>query len=211
MLGALEEAGGWDDTVILFTSDHGDMCGSHGLRSKGPFVYDEIMRVPFYARVPGVTTPGMRTTALTSHVDLAATICALADAPVPAGNAGMDLTPLFLPGAPLVRHHVLFAHDSAHTRRVQQTRYAMRGIFDGRYKYARYYGVGGGYPTDVLDPTPTHKLYDVDAAFDDHDHELYDLLEDPHELVNLAIDRSRRDEVRQWFARLKELEATELS
>ena len=110
-----------------------------------------------------------------------------------------------------MRDHVLFAHDSAHTRRVQQTRYAIRGFFDGRHKYARYYGVGGGYPTDVLDPTPTHKLYDVDAAFDDQDHELYDLHEDPHELVNLAIDRSRRDEVRQWFARLKELEATELS
>ena len=46
MLGALEASGAWDDTVIIFTSDHGDMCGSHGLRSKGPFVYDEIMRVP---------------------------------------------------------------------------------------------------------------------------------------------------------------------
>ena len=45
--------GRWDDTVVIFTSDHGDMCGSHGLRSKGPFVYDEIMRVPLYVKVPG--------------------------------------------------------------------------------------------------------------------------------------------------------------
>ena len=53
-------AGAWDDTAIIFTSDHGDMCGSHGLRSKGPFVYDEIMRVPMHVRVPGVTAPGRR-------------------------------------------------------------------------------------------------------------------------------------------------------
>ena len=46
VLGALEASGRWDDTIVIFTSDHGDMCGSHGLRSKGPFVYDEIMRVP---------------------------------------------------------------------------------------------------------------------------------------------------------------------
>ncbi len=43
---ALERSGAWDDTIVVFTSDHGDMCGSHGLRSRGPFVYDEIMRVP---------------------------------------------------------------------------------------------------------------------------------------------------------------------
>ncbi len=209
VLTALEEAGRWDDTVVLFTSDHGDMCGSHGLRSKGPFVYDEIMRVPFYARVPGVTAPGSATRALTSHVDLTATICSLAGADPPRGD-GVDLSPLFGDPTAAIRDHVLFALDSAHTRRVQQTRYAVRGVFDGRYKYARYYGVGGGFPSDVLDDRPTRKLFDVDADFDDNDHELYDLAEDPHELVNLAMDRSRRDDVRNWFARLRDLESSEL-
>jgi arylsulfatase len=210
VLSALEAAGAWDDTAIIFTSDHGDMCGSHGLRSKGPFVYDEIMRVPLYARIPGVTTAGTVGAGLSSHVDLAPTICALAGAPAD-GLDGVDLTPLLAdPVGASVRDHVLFAHDSAHTRRVQQTRYAVRGVFDGRFKYARYYGVGGGFPSDSLDSTPTRKLFDVDAPFDDNDHELYDLHEDPHELVNLAMDRSRRADVRAWFARLRELEATEL-
>ena len=68
-------SGAGDDTAVIFTSDHGDMCGSHGLRSKGPFVYEEIMRVPLYVRVPGVTRPGAQTDALGTHVDLAATIC----------------------------------------------------------------------------------------------------------------------------------------
>ena len=83
VLAALEASGAWDDTIVIFTSDHGDMCGSHGLRSKGPFVYDEIMRVPLYVKVPGVTTPGSVTSSLGSHVDLAATICALAGVATP--------------------------------------------------------------------------------------------------------------------------------
>jgi hypothetical protein len=85
-------------------------------------------------------------------------------------------------------------------------RYAIRGLSDGRFKYARYYGVGGS-ATQYGKAWPTPKLFDVDAAFDDQDHELYDLQEDPHELVNLATERSRRREVRDWFFRLKGEEA----
>ena len=91
VLEALDESGAGDDTVVIFTSDHGDMCGSHGLRSKGPFVYEEIMRVPLYVRVPGRDAePGRTTDALATHVDLAATICALAglDPATAAGPSG---------------------------------------------------------------------------------------------------------------------------
>ena len=61
VMSALEASGAYDDTVVIVTSDHGDMCGSHGLRSKGPFVYEEIMHVPCIAKVPGVTQPGSQT------------------------------------------------------------------------------------------------------------------------------------------------------
>ena len=159
VLGALEESGAWDDTVVIFTSDHGDMCGSHGLRSKGPFVYDEIMRVPLYVRVPGVTTPGSTTDALATHVDLAATICALAGVdPGAAGGAGDGarhskvsiFTSVLADPAASVRDHVLFAQDSAQTRNLNQVRYALRGSSTDSTKYARYYGVGGGKPSSGL-------------------------------------------------------------
>ncbi len=219
VLGALEDAGEWDDTVVIFTSDHGDMCGSHGLRSKGPFVYDEIMRVPLYVRVPGVTPAGTTTDALATHVDLAATICALAGVDGHAGAdgaggsslQGVDLSSVLADPATSARDHVLFAQDSAQTRHLNQVRYALRGFFDGRTKYARYYGVGGGKPSSGLwGRDPGRKLFDVDSDFDDQDHEWYDHDTDPLELVNLANDPTRRTELRGLFERLRAYEAQEM-
>ena len=218
VLEALEESGAWDDTVVIFTSDHGDMCGSHGLRSKGPFVYDEIMRVPLYVRAPGLTRPGTTTGALATHVDLTATICSLAgidpaDAGGPTGPTlqGLDLSPVLADPVAAVRDHVLFAQDSAQTQNLNSVRYALRGFFDGTTKYARYYGVGGGKPsTGLWGKDAGHKLFDVDCAFDDQDHEWYDHDDDPLELVNMANDRSRRNELRHVFARLRAYENEEM-
>lgn len=209
VLDALDASGAGDDTAVIFTSDHGDMCGSHGLRSKGPFVYEEIMRVPLYVRVPGVTTPGTTSEALSTHVDLARTVCALAGVDDPP-LAGCDLSDVFVDPSRPGRDAVLFAQDMAWYESCIHTRYAIRSYFDGRYKYARYYGVGGGF-TQVGTPWPAPKRYDVDATFEDHDHELYDLQEDPHELVNLAMDRGRGKELRGCFDRLLELERQEFA
>jgi arylsulfatase len=211
VLGALEDAGAWDDTVLIFTSDHGDMCGSHGLRSKGPFVYDEIMRVPLYVKVPGVTTAGAVTSALGSHVDLAATICALAgvDASRSRGSVqGTDLSPVLADPSARVRDHILFAQDSAQTTELNRVRYALRGFYDGKTKYAHYYGVGGGKPsTGLWGKSPGEKLFDTDCAFDDNDHEWYDHDSDPLELFNLANDRTRRSELREIYERMRGYEA----
>jgi arylsulfatase A-like enzyme len=214
VLGALEESGAYDDTIIIFTSDHGDMCGSHGLRSKGPFVYEEIMHVPCYMRVPGVTQPGSVSNALATHVDLASTICALGgvDPSTQPSLKGVDLGPVLTDPTASVRDHVLFAHDTAHTDEINHTRYAIRGFFDGQTKYARYYGVGGGKPgTGLWGKDPGHKLFDVGADFVDQEHEWYDLKDDPGELVNLARDGGRRPELHANYERLLEYEAAEFS
>jgi arylsulfatase A-like enzyme len=220
VLDALRRTGAWDETVVIFTSDHGDMCGSHGLRSKGPFVYEEIMRVPLYVKVPGVTAAGTKTEALATHVDLAKTICGLAgaragdgagDGASVAGLQGVDLQPVLADPAKSVRDHVLFAQDSAHTENLNKVRYALRGFFDGETKYARYYGVGGGKPsTGLWGKDPGRKLFDVDSDFDDQDHEWYEHSTDPLELVNLAHDRGRRSELKRQFERLRQYEREEL-
>lgn len=79
ILGALEESGMADDTVVVFTSDHGDLVGAHGgLMQKWHNAYDEAIRVPLVVRGPGVAaTPG-GVQMPTSHVDLVPTLLGLA-------------------------------------------------------------------------------------------------------------------------------------
>ena len=51
----LKAKGIYEDTVIIYSSDHGGMVGSHKLFDKGPYQYDEILRVPMLVRIPGLT------------------------------------------------------------------------------------------------------------------------------------------------------------
>jgi hypothetical protein len=105
----------------------------------------------------------------------------------------------------------MFAMDAAHTAGVRDTRYALRGYFDGDIKYTRYYGIGGGMPNDdfSLEARRSVKQFGVDAAFEDQEHEMYDLSTDPGEMVNLAADAGHRAEVRARYERLLEYEAAE--
>lgn len=206
LLGALDRLGLYDDTAVVYTSDHGDACGSHGLRAKLPCVYEEVMGVPLVVKFPGGPA-GRRTRALATHVDLAATIAAWGgvDPGGAPGLSGRDLAPVLADPDAAVRDYVLFSQDSAQSGLIRSSRYAVRGFFDGRTKYARYYGIGGGIERDGTRAS-SGKVFDVDADFDDHDHEWYETAEDPHELVNLAGDRGRRNELRTQFDRLLDYE-----
>lgn len=53
ILRAIQEEGLWDDTVIVFTSDHGDMCGSHRMLDKHYVLFDDVTRIPLIVRAPG--------------------------------------------------------------------------------------------------------------------------------------------------------------
>jgi len=162
-----------------------------------------------YVVAPGITSPGTTTDAMMSPIDLAATICELGGInPGEADLPGQSMLPLWQDPSLSGRDHVLFAQDWAWYDGLLNTRYASRGIFDGRYKYCRYYGVGGSSTTRGT-PIEGPKIFTEDAHFDDQEHEFYDLHEDPHELVNLAMDRNRRTEIREWYERLREAETQE--
>ncbi|MCA1808638.1 MAG: sulfatase-like hydrolase/transferase [Lentisphaerae bacterium] len=57
VLQTLQETGDYDNTLIVFTADHGDMAGSHGFLSKGAYMYDEIYRIPLLIKPPGPPAP----------------------------------------------------------------------------------------------------------------------------------------------------------
>ncbi|MFW6061840.1 MAG: sulfatase [Planctomycetota bacterium] len=92
ILDTLEETGQMDNTIIVFTSDHGDMMGSHGLLGKG-YGYEEDARVPLVVRLPG-QTDGRLVTGPVSHIDLVPTLLEAMDQPRPEHLQGRSLLPL---------------------------------------------------------------------------------------------------------------------
>ena len=76
VLSRLSDAGKLDNTIIVFTSDHGEWLGDHGLLLKGPMLYDGLLRVPFVIAGPGVSE-GVVSTAPVSTLDLRATLAEL--------------------------------------------------------------------------------------------------------------------------------------
>ena len=81
VLDALDDLDLWKDTVVVFTSDHGELAGSHGgLRNKGPVSYEQNVHVPMIVVDPDVEG-GQITRALTSHIDLLPTLVGLTGAP----------------------------------------------------------------------------------------------------------------------------------
>jgi arylsulfatase A-like enzyme len=90
LLDRLEALGVAEDTVVVFTSDHGEMLGSQGRYHKGtPF--QEAMNVPLLVRYPGAVPAGDVSEGVVSLADLFPTLCSFCDVPVPEGVQGRDV------------------------------------------------------------------------------------------------------------------------
>ena len=87
ILRALEESGQADNTIVVFTSDHGEMMGDHGLLGK-TLMYEESVRVPLLVRAPRLGRTQRRIDGRFSHIDLLPTLLELAGQPLPEGLPG---------------------------------------------------------------------------------------------------------------------------
>jgi arylsulfatase len=227
VLDALEASGQDANTIIIFTSDHGEMGSAHHLRQKGSVAFKETTNVPMIIVDPSVTG-GVRTDAVGSHLDLVPTILAYAglsdeerkqrypflkghdlsgvvahpDLDGPRGssqNPGMGAlytydmiasvdaqwlqrnAPLLLDtaaaeaGLDFVRGKEFLANVKDLERPNTENRELFRGIFDGRYKLVRYFGLA-----HYNLPGSVEKL------LAENDVSLYDLQMDPEEMNNLA-------------------------
>lgn len=93
LLNVLDEIGQAENTLVIYTSDHGEMAGEHGMWRKSNF-YEQSARVPLQLRWPGSLPAGARVPEVVSLVDLVASIRRAADVPDVGGCDGTDLLPL---------------------------------------------------------------------------------------------------------------------
>jgi arylsulfatase A-like enzyme len=91
MIGILKEKGIYDNTLIVFTADHGEYLGHHHLLLKGNYMYDPLVKVPLIIRFPGGKNGGTISDGLVNTTDVAPTILAQAGCPVPAAMRGLNL------------------------------------------------------------------------------------------------------------------------
>ena len=222
LLTELDSLGLSDRTIVVFTSDHGELAGAHGLHGKGPFAYEEGIHIPLMMTHPDVGG-GQSTHALTSHIDIVPTLLAMAGVSDSrrgefAGRdlPGKDLTPVLgnPGGADLhaAREAILFTYSCLSTNDAGlfavageaiaagkdpseamkasgykpdlKKRGSVRTVFDGRYKFSRYFA-----PVDRNAPGTLDALYSL------NDVELFDLEADPSETVNLAVDRQKNGDL----------------
>lgn len=107
ILAALDQLQVADNTLVIFTTDHGELLGDHGLWGKGPFHYEQLVRIPLIARWPAAISGGQHISALASLVDIVPTCLSAAGLPVPYGLDGVDLLPLLRGEVGTVRNEVL--------------------------------------------------------------------------------------------------------
>jgi arylsulfatase A-like enzyme len=95
VLAELEALNLAENTLVIYTADHGDLCGGHGLIDKHFVFYDELVRVPLILRWPAQIAAGQQVEAFVCHaIDLATTFCAAAGVERPVAFAGQSLLPL---------------------------------------------------------------------------------------------------------------------
>jgi arylsulfatase A-like enzyme len=223
VLRALEQAGMDEDTIVIYTADHGEMAGAHRLRQKGPHMYKENVRVPLIVRHPDARA-GVLTEALSGTIDLLPTLLGFAGVE---DAARRERYP-WLPGVDLGeavaeptarterdRRGLLFNYgvplyvDPAFTRAVvevgiENPRLAALdvGLHSGKWipslEHPGFFrGVHDGrYKfARYFKPADHHTPTDWPALTTRNELELYDTHADPDELVNLATQPGKHKEL----------------
>ena len=179
VVAALKEAGVWDDTIVLFTTDHGLLLNDHWQWRHGPFLYDPVINIPMIWRVPGAGARVPRTNELVrgvveelvETVDILPTLLDLVSTPQPAGIQGISMKPLLFgePGAK--GKDCVLAEDTESpellARGLDPTGFKIKAVRTRDWKLIHYPGAPYG--------------------------ELYDLKNDPDEFENLWAQPQYRE------------------
>jgi arylsulfatase A-like enzyme len=165
------------DTIVIYSSDQGFYLGEHGWFDKR-WMYEESLRMPLVVRWPGVTKPGTVDEHMVQNLDFAQTFLAAAGIEAPPDMQGRSLVPLLRGESPPDWRQSIYYHYYE---------------FPEPHRVPSHYGVR----------TPTHKLIWYDAR---REWELFDLVNDPHEMRSIHADPAARatfDSLRGELVRLR--------
>jgi arylsulfatase A-like enzyme len=155
IIGCLKANGLYDDTIIIFTADHGDYLGSHGFIGKGFPAFEEVFNVPFILKNTKQQQGGRRSKALVSTLDIAPTILDMTGIAVPSRMQGLSQKNV-LTGADAGRRKALLIENRAVERGFYQ-----KMIVTDRHKAVYYYGQTYGELYDLSnDPDQYRNLWD---------------------------------------------------
>jgi arylsulfatase len=158
ILKMLEDKQYLDNSVLVFTSDHGESLGDHGHIQKWN-MYDEVTRVPMIVWAPGRFAGGRKVEQLCQHFDIVPVLLELAGLPIPDSMSAKSLMPALVEGGMYEGRKYVFSENADPGRLDGETR-QMTMIRSQHWKLVHYLGSGG-------------------------EGELYDLIKDPEENSNL--------------------------
>ncbi|UJF33798.1 sulfatase family protein [Paenibacillus hexagrammi] len=154
ILDRLEELGLADNTIVVFTTDHGHFFGQHGLQAKGGFHYEDLIKLPFIVKYPGHVPAGKVSDSIQSLVDLAPTFLSFCGIPIPHSMTGVDQREVWTGSKDQARDHAIceFRHEPT---TIHQKTYV-----DERYKITVYYNQTYGEIFDLQeDPGELRNLW----------------------------------------------------
>lgn len=186
----LEQLGLSDNTILVYSTDHGIHHGEHGLGGKC-FLYEEDLHIPLFILDPRQPAEGkgQRRRELVVVPDLAPTLLELADAPVPDSMQGTSLVPLLAGKSPEWREH-FFAEQLMDIQNYPKS----ECIRTSDWKYIRYFprtenpAHAGMHFRSTIDPYYPFLRGSLEGSMLPVYEELYHLVDDPHEQNNLAGD-----------------------
>ena len=161
ILDKLDALGLTETTLIVFTTDHGHFFGQHGLVAKGPFHYEDMIKVPFIVSMPGTVPQNIQSPSLQSLVDLAPTFLDVCGLAIPRTMTGISQKDVWFGTRDTIREHVIVEN------RHQPTTLFHRTYVDRRYKITVYYGRDYGELFDLeSDPGEINNLWDDPGSKD---------------------------------------------
>lgn len=187
LMDTLQEQGLADNTIILYTSDHGEMAGERGRWHKGPF-YEPSAHVPFIAAGPGVPR-GRRIDAMAELIDLGKTVCDFLGTESHHYDQGESMKPTILGEKDTHREDVFCEMGSD------------KMLYDGRYKLM-FGDLTKDTRQNYIDPPYNGPGFGRPVNLPPDVISLYDLQEDPKELNNLAESSEHQSLLNDMIKRL---------